>query len=224
MDPKELKRVAVVRFSAGGVLMGAIFFWTAGTFRYWQAWLYMATVLIPMILVVRYLLRHDPGLLQRRMQNREERGQQRVIKLVGGVAWIGIFLTPGLDRRFEWSSVPAVLVVVAAILVLTGYYITFLTVRENRFAGRTIRVEEGQTVVTTGLYAVVRHPMYMGASLMLLFSPLALGSYPALIPSLLVPVFLVLRILDEEKSLLKELPGYREYTQETRHRLIPGVW
>jgi protein-S-isoprenylcysteine O-methyltransferase Ste14 len=224
MDLQKLKRTAIARFSMGIVMLGAIFFWTAGTFRYWEAWLFMATVFIPGIFLVRYFLRHDPELLERRLQSREERTQQKVIQLIGAAAWIGIFLIPGLDRRFGWTEVPAAAVVLAAVAGLTGYYIMFLTMKENRFASRTIKVEEGQVVITTGPYALVRHPMYVGAGLLLLCTPLVLGSYWALIPALLVPLFLVVRILDEEKLLQEELPGYREYMEKTRYRLIPRVW
>jgi protein-S-isoprenylcysteine O-methyltransferase Ste14 len=224
MTDKELKRAAFVRIPLGVAVIGGIFFLPAGTLRYWQAWLFMATVFIPMILATAYFLRHDPEVLERRMKAREERDRQKTVQKLGAVIWLGVFILPGLDHRFEWSSVPAPLVIVSALLVLAGYVFVFFTLRENRFASRTIRVEEGQTVITTGPYALVRHPMYLGVLAMFLFSPLALGSYWALIPALFMPVFLALRILDEEKALGEELPGYREYTQKTRKRLIPGIW
>ncbi|MBT8397309.1 MAG: isoprenylcysteine carboxylmethyltransferase family protein [Gemmatimonadetes bacterium] len=224
MDTLKLKTRAILRMFFGIIIMGAMFFWTAGTFRYWGAWLFLAVFFVPMTFGVIYLFRHDPELLQRRMENREERGQQRAFQLLGTIAWIGTFLVPGLDRRYGWSEVPIWIVLVAAMVGLAGYSMLFWTMRENRFAARTIRVEEGQTVVTTGPYAVVRHPMYLGAGLMMLSSPLILGSYWALIAGLLFPLLLVIRILDEEKLLLEELPGYPEYTQQTRYRLIPRVW
>jgi protein-S-isoprenylcysteine O-methyltransferase Ste14 len=134
------------------------------------------------------------------------------------------FVVPGFDHRLGWSSVPAWLVVVADALVLAGYLIFFLTVRENSFASRVIEVEDGQRVISTGPYAVVRHPMYTGIALMMVFAPLALGSWWAVIPALTTPPFLMLRILDEEEALVAQLPGYTEYTQRVRWRLIPGVW
>ncbi len=224
MDTKALKRTALLRFLIGPVVLGAIFFGTAGTIRYWEAWVFLPVVFAPMALAVAYLIRHDPELLRRRMESREERAQQRAIQMVGGVVWVGVFFIPGLDHRFGWSSVPALLAVAANFLVLGGYLIVLQTLKENSYASRTIKVEEGQTVITTGLYALVRHPMYLGAGLMLLVTPLALGSYWALAPSAFMPLFLALRIKDEEKALMEELPGYREYTQQTEHRLIPGVW
>jgi protein-S-isoprenylcysteine O-methyltransferase Ste14 len=224
MAAEEIKKAVFVRFPIGIVVIGGIFFLTAGTFRYWQAWLFMATVFIPMILATAYFLRHDPEVLERRMNAKEERARQKAVHKLGTVMWLGTFLLPGLDFRFGWSSVPVPLVIVSALWVLAGYVFVFLTIRENRFAARTIRVEEGQTVITTGPYAWVRHPMYLGVLVMFFFTPLALGSYWALLPASLMPVFLVLRILDEEKALEEELPGYREYTRKTRRRLIPGIW
>lgn len=224
MNQRKLKRTAMLRFLFGPVVMGAIFFGTAGTFRYWEAWVFLPVVFVPMALAVAYLIRHDPELLRRRMENREERARQKAIQMVGGVAWVGVFFLPGLDHRFGWSSVPAFLAVAANLLVLGGYFIVLLALKENSYAARTIKVEEGQTVITAGLYALVRHPMYLGAGLMLLATPLALGSYWAQAPSAFMPLLLVLRIKDEEEALKEELPGYREYTQQTKHRLLPGVW
>lgn len=224
MNKKKLKARVIPRLAFGIVIMGAMFFWTAGTIRYWEAWLFLAIMFLPIISAVGYLLRHDPELLQRRMENREDRGQQKVFQVLGTVSWIGTYLIPGLDRRYGWSEVPIWVVVFSAVVMLAGYYLFFRTMLENRYAARTVRIEEGQTVITTGPYALVRHPMYVGGGLLMVFSPLVLGSYWALIPSLIFPFLLGFRILDEERLLLEELPGYEEYTEKTRYRLIPGVW
>jgi len=224
MEKKELVRAAVVRFAGGAVVLGAMFFGPAGTFSYWEAWVFLATLFVPMTFVVLYFLRHDPALLERRLKAKEERARQKSITGLVSVVWLAAFLIPGLDHRYGWSTVPPFLVVLSDVLVLAGYFIFFLTLRENRFASRVIRVEEGQTVITTGPYALVRHPMYSGVSLMLVFAPLALGSWWAMVPTLTTPVFLALRIKDEEEALLDELPGYREYTKQTVWRLIPRVW
>lgn len=224
MDARDLKRIALLRFGAGAVVLGVIFFLPAGSLRYWEAWLFLATLFVPMAFVARYLLRHDPALLERRMKYGEERTQQRAIVKATSALWLLTFLIPGFDHRFGWSSVPAWAAVLGDALVLTGYLVFFLTVRENSFAARTIRVEEGQKVIDTGPYAVVRHPMYVGLSLMMLFAPVALGSWWAVIPALTTPPSLMLRILDEERAMTAELPGYVDYTQRVRWRLIPGVW
>jgi protein-S-isoprenylcysteine O-methyltransferase Ste14 len=224
MKLRALKRAAFVRFSSGGVVLGALLFGTAGTFRYWEGWVFLATLFIPVSLAVRYLFRHDPELMERRLRAREERPRQKGIVAVSGVFWLMAFLVPGLDHRFGWSTVPALLVLLADALVLGGYLLLFLAMRENAFASRAVQVDPGQTVISTGPYALVRHPMYLGISAMLLSAPLALGSYWAILPASATPLFLVLRILDEEEALLEELPGYREYTRHTTRRLIPWVW
>jgi protein-S-isoprenylcysteine O-methyltransferase Ste14 len=224
MDTREIKRKAVFRFSFGALAYAAIFFGTAGTFRYWEAWVFMAALFIPMIFSVAYFSRTDPEFLERRIKAREERDSQKFVQILGGIVWLGVAVIPGLDRRLGWTDVPILVVLLGNGLVLAGYYVAFLTMKENRFASRTIRVEEGQEVISTGPYALVRHPMYLGTLTMFLAVPPALGSYLALIPAAILPVLLALRILDEEKLLLEELSGYREYTKKTRYRLIPGVW
>jgi protein-S-isoprenylcysteine O-methyltransferase Ste14 len=225
MTASELTRAAVLRISAGMVIWGGLFFGTAGTLRYWQAWLFLGTLFLPMLLIVGYLIRNDPELAERRLRAREKRSRQKLIITLTSLAWLVGFLIPGLDQRFGWSAVPTWAVLLADLLFLAGYLLFFLVLRENSYAGRTIQVDEGQTVISTGPYARVRHPMYSSTLLMMVFAPVALGSWWAALPMLLLtPPFLVLRIRDEEAALLEELPGYREYTQETTYRLIPGVW
>lgn len=224
MEVSDLKNIAIRRFTAGAVVLGALFFLSAGTIAYWEAWLFMAVIFGPMILAVRYLLRHDPALAERRLKAREERKKQSALQMLGGVFWLATYLIPGLDQRFGWSSVHWLVAVFGNLAVLVGYVLFFLVLRENSYAARTIAVHESQTVIDTGPYAVVRHPMYSGVLVMILFSPLALGSYWAMIPALFVPVAVVIRIRDEEEMLLEELPGYREYMQKTRYRLIPDLW
>jgi len=224
MDTRAMMRIALLRFGGGFGVVGALIFVPAGTLRWWQAWLFLATLFVPMALVAGYLVRHDPALLERRLKYGEERTRQRAIVKATSALWMMTFVVPGLDRRFGWSSVPAWLVVVADAVVLAGYLVFFLTVRENSFAGRTIRVEEGQRVIDTGPYAVVRHPMYAGMSLMMLFAPIALGSWWAVIPALATPPSLMLRIADEERAMMADLPGYAQYRTRVRRRLVPGVW
>lgn len=201
-----------------------MFFGTAGTLRYWQAWLYLAVLFIPMTFVLVYLLRRDPGLMERRIRGREPRAGQRAVVSVASVIILPAFVVPGLDQRFGWSEVPPAVVVVADLLVLLGYGLFFLVLRENSYAARTVTVEAGQQVVTTGPYGAVRHPMYVAVVVMLLASPPALGSAWAMLPALLLPLVIVLRIRDEERMLADGLPGYRRYRTQTKYRLIPGIW
>jgi protein-S-isoprenylcysteine O-methyltransferase Ste14 len=215
---------ATIRAVVGFAFYSALFFGTAGTFDYWEAWVFMGTLFIPAILALIYFVRADPELLKRRMRMREERTPQKVIMLMFTATWLLVVVLPGLDHRFDWSAVPAWLVIFADVVVLASYTFVVRVMLENRYASRTIGVEEGQELVTTGLYALVRHPMYLGILPMTVFVPLALGSWWAVIPALAIPPFLVMRILDEEEVLKEGLPGYVEYVQKTRSRLIPGVW
>ncbi|MCJ7742474.1 MAG: isoprenylcysteine carboxylmethyltransferase family protein, partial [Methanoregula sp.] len=190
----------------------------------WEAWVYCAVLLVPCVFVLTYLLRKDPELLARRIRlNEKEPAQRRIIRASSLIFFTG-FLIPGLDHRFGWSDIPVEAVLAANILVILGYVLVFLVFKENPFASRVVEVEPDQRVISTGPYALVRHPMYLGTSIMWLATPIALGSYWALPVFLFLPIVLVYRIMNEEEVLLRELPGYREYTQKVRYRLIPGIW
>jgi protein-S-isoprenylcysteine O-methyltransferase Ste14 len=199
-------------------------FLPAGTFRFWEAWIYCAAMLIPMLLIVFYLVKYDPSLLDRRLRFKEkEENQKKIVQLFRLPFLLG-FIIPGLDYRFNWSEVPPVLVIVSNIMVSLGYLWVFLVFRENSYTSRIVEVEEGQKVITTGPYSIIRHPMYLGASIMYLFTPVALGSWWALIVFIFLPVVLIYRIFNEESLLMKNLAGYKEYCLKTRYRLIPFVW
>ena len=204
--------------------MGLMLFLPAGTLYYWQEWIYCGVLFIPLSFVVFYFFKYDPELLERRMKMREKEEKQKTIQIVGIIIFFIGFLIPGLDYRYHWSNVPFLLVFAANAIVLAGYIFVFFVLRENSYASRIIEVEKGQKVITTGPYAIVRHPMYLGVLLMYLFTPLALGSYWALIFFLPLFPLLVSRLLNEEEVLLRELPGYKEYCQKTRYHLIPFIW
>ena len=221
----NMKRMVITRFLGALLFLCLILFLPAGTIWYWQAWVYLVILFVPLTLVVAYLFKYSPDLLERRMRTGEKEPQQRLIVRLGLVSFLIIFAVPGFDRRFGWSSVPLALVILSDAIVLAGYALVAWVFKENPYASRIIEVEKGQTVVTTGPYRIVRHPMYLGTILMYTFTPLALGSYWAIIPAvgLLVPL-LVARIINEEEVLMRELKGYKEYMARTRYRLIPGVW
>jgi protein-S-isoprenylcysteine O-methyltransferase Ste14 len=220
----ELLKRVLVRLLVAIPALILILFLPAGTFAYWEAWVYLAILLLPMCFVLIYLLRNDPGLLERRMRMREKEAEQgRIIKL-SLLYFLFVFMLPGLDHRFGWSHVPVAVVLFADLVVLLGYGLIFLVFRENRYASRVVEVEAEQEVIRTGPYAVVRHPMYSGTLLMYLLSPLALGSYWAMIPALLIVPILVARIRNEEAVLGRELKGYQAYMQQTRFRLLPQIW
>jgi protein-S-isoprenylcysteine O-methyltransferase Ste14 len=224
LDRRELLKTVLTRFGGAFVLLGLMFFLPAGTLAYWQAWVWMAVLFMPMAGVLAYLVRKDPALLERRMRTREpEREQSLLIKL--SLLWFALtFLLPGFDRRFGWSQVPVWVVFSADALVLLGYCIFIWVVRENTYASRVVEVEQGQKVISSGPYSIVRHPMYVGVLLMYICTPLALGSYWALIPDLLIIPFIIARIRNEEMVLQRDLTGYSQYMQSTRFRLLPGVW
>jgi protein-S-isoprenylcysteine O-methyltransferase Ste14 len=215
---------AGLRLAVGFVLYGALFFGSAGTFDYWEAWMFMAALFLPMAPAFVYFARNAPDLLERRMKTSEKRPRQRAIIKLFGLLWLTVFVIPGFDHRLGWSTVPPALVVASNVMVMAAYLFIVRVLLENQFASRTIEVEEGQELITTGSYAVVRHPMYTGVVVLLMFMPPALGSYWALIPAVIMPALLVMRILDEEDALMEGLPGYREYMERTTKRLIPGVW
>jgi len=223
-EQKKLRKKIALLVPAVFLGLGLIFFVPAGTPDYWEAWVYCAVLLVPFLFVLTYLLRKDPELLARRIRlNEKESAQRRIIRASGLIFFTG-FLIPGLDHRYGWSDIPVEAVLAANVLVILGYILVFLVFKENPFASRVVEVEQGQRVISTGLYAMVRHPMYLGTSIMWLATPIALGSYWALPVFLFLPIVLVYRIMNEEEVLLRELPGYREYTQKVRYRLIPGIW
>ncbi|MEW6035791.1 MAG: isoprenylcysteine carboxylmethyltransferase family protein [Candidatus Micrarchaeota archaeon] len=224
MDIGALKRKILLVSLAAPVVVGAMLFVPAATLDYWQAWAYMAVLFAPVAFVVLYFLKNDPAFLERRLRTREKEARQGLIIKAGALVFLAGFLIPGLDRRFGWSQVPAEISIAADIAVFLGYALVFLVFRENSYAGRTIQVEKGQRVISTGPYSVIRHPMYLGTLLMYLATPLALGSYVAVPMFLLLVPLIVLRILNEEEVLRRDLPGYADYCKKTKYRLLPFIW
>lgn len=224
LSTQELTQKALGRVLAGLLILGAMFFLPAGTLYYWQAWVYLAVLFIPMSFVLFYLIRREPGLLERRLRMKERETEQKRIINLFLLYFLVVYLLPGFDQRFGWSDVPVPVVLMADLIVLAGYGLFVLVLKENRYASRIIEVEAQQQVITTGPYSLVRHPLYLAVTLMYVFSPLALGSYWAMLPTILLLGLLVARIQNEEKVLLRELAGYEAYKQATPHRLIPGVW
>ena len=214
---------SVVGIAAFAVLL----FVPAGTVNYWQGWAFLAVFSAASFGPTLYMARLDPATLERRMQagvKAETRPVQKVVIAGTFLAFAAILVVPALDYRFGWSQVPAWLSILGDVMVATGLGLTMLVVYQNRYAAANITVEDGQPLVSTGLYGIVRHPMYFGNVILTVGMALALGSYWAL---LLVPVgtlLMAVRILDEEKMLTAELDGYRQYTQKVRYRLVPLIW
>jgi protein-S-isoprenylcysteine O-methyltransferase Ste14 len=211
----------------GLIAFGVLLFMPAGTFAYWQGWLFILVFSISTQAIGIYLARKDPALLARRLQagpTAEQRTSQRVISALAFGSFAAVMVFSALDHRFGWSPVPTWLSLVGDGLVAVGLYINFLALRENTYSASNIRVEQGQTVVSTGPYAVARHPIYAGALLMVVGVPLALDSWLGLLALVVTIPVLVWRILDEEELLTNDLPGYAIYAQRVRFRLVPYVW
>lgn len=221
---RSLKNLVIVRLVAAFLILALMFFLPAGTLSYWEAWVYIIIVFVPVMFVIRYLFKYDPELLERRMRTRETRKTQKLIIPVSVFFFLAAFIIPGFDHRFQLSTVPVTIVVISDVLVLFGYFIVALVFRANSYTSRIIEVEKGQKITTTGPYSIVRHPMYLGVLIFYIFSPLALGSYWAVIPALHVIPLLVIRIIDEERELMENLEGYKEYASKTKYRLLPGIW
>jgi protein-S-isoprenylcysteine O-methyltransferase Ste14 len=222
-----LQRNALLQSVAFPVFLGVLLFVLAGSLAFWEAWVYCTVVFVCVLAIGVYFLRYDPRLVERRMrlsERGEQERSQRAIQRLAAAACLAMLIVAGLDYRFRWSVIPTYLVVVADALVVVGFLIVFRVFQENSFASSVIEVEAGQPVVSAGPYAVVRHPMYAGASLAILATPLALGSWWALACAGLVVALIVARLLDEERVLAHDLLGYREYCQRTRYRLLPGLW
>ena len=205
------------------IVMGLVLFLPAGSLKFWEAWIWWSIISAMTLLITTYFLKNDPGLLSRRMTVKEKEKQPGIIRIISFLSML-TYLIPGVDYRYHWSVVPVWIIIAANALVLLGYVFIFLVFKENSYASTIIQVEKEQQVIKTGPYAIVRHPMYTGLLIMMLFTPLALGSYWALIFAwLFIPTF-IFRIRKEEEVLLRDLPGYKDYYIKTPYRLIPSFW
>ena len=215
---------ALIKLLLGLLSVGALLFLPARTLYYPGAWLFLALLFLPMLIMSAFLFFKAPNLLKKRLNHRErEKAQRGVIALSGLMFPVG-FVLSALDFRFGWSRVPLWLTLLASALFLIGYGLYAEVMRENAYLSRTVEIQKDQRVIDTGLYGVVRHPMYLASLLMFVPLPLILGSLWGLIPFALYPMILVIRIRDEERILTEGLAGYAEYKTRVRHRLIPWVW
>ncbi|MBS3069072.1 isoprenylcysteine carboxylmethyltransferase family protein [Candidatus Micrarchaeota archaeon] len=220
----EISIKSLLIFGAAALMVGAMLFVPSGTLGYWQAWMYIGTLFVPMLFALIYFLAKDPQFLERRFKTREKEKEQKLVQKLGAPLFLISFLLPAFGKRFGWLDVPAEISIAADVALLLGYGMVFLVFHENSYAGRTVRVEKGQKTISSGSYATVRHPMYAGTVIMFLATPLVLGMYAALIPFLLWLPLLFLRIKNEEEVLKRELKGYKEYCKKVKYRLVPGIW
>lgn len=221
---KNLKQQAFTKFFAGFLMVALLLFVPAGTLRWTNAWVFMGLLFVPMFVVGLILMKKHPELLRKRLQAKERRGEQKGV--IGGSAVMFLlgFVLCGLDRRFGWSALPVWLCAAAGVLFLVAYALYGEVLRENAYLSRTIEVQENQRVVDTGLYGIVRHPMYTATLLLFLSMPLLLGSVWGFAVFWIYPILIIRRIRDEEKLLEAELNGYAEYKEKVKYRLIPFVW
>jgi protein-S-isoprenylcysteine O-methyltransferase Ste14 len=220
----NLVKKAVTRVLAAWIVLPLLFLATGGTLKWWEAWVYCVLILVPMTSFAIWIARRDPAFFERRFKVKEKEQAQRRIQAWGAPFLAAAFVVPGLDHRFCWSDPPPAVIIVAMVVSVGAYLVVLRVFMENRWAGRTIETSAEQKVISTGPYAIVRHPMYAGYMAMQLATPLALGSWWALIPALAVFPIIALRIENEEEVLVRDLPGYEEYRRKVRFRIIPFVW
>ena len=215
---------AIAKFTAGLLMVGALIFLPAGTLLFWEGWLLMGVLFVPMFIAGLVMLAKSPEFLAKRLDAKEKQAAQKGVLAFSGLMFIGGFVVAGLDHRFDWSRMPLWVNIAAGALFLVFYGLYAEVMRENAYLSRTIKVEAGQTVVDTGLYGIVRHPMYMATLLLFLSIPVVLGSWYALIVFAFYPAIIITRLKDEEALLEKELTGYKEYQKKVKYRLIPYIW
>jgi protein-S-isoprenylcysteine O-methyltransferase Ste14 len=223
----NLIRKTILGFIRLFVILGILLFLPAGSIKFWQAWVYLGAFFGCTFFLTAYLVKYDQKLLESRLNAgsmAEKEKSQKIIQAFASLFFIGLFVISGLDFRFHWSQVPFYAVFLANVVVALGFLIIFFVFRESSYTSAIIEVSDEQQVISTGPYRIVRHPMYAGALLLLLFTPIALGSFWALLLFIPLSIVIVLRLLDEEKFLSEHLPGYREYCQESRYHLIPLIW
>ena len=221
---KRLIAQGIIKYVAGLVLVGLLVFLPAGTFEYPGGWMFMGLLFIPMLVLGIVLLLKAPDLLAKRLNNKEEQSEQKKVVGLSGLMFLAGFILCGLDFRWGWTDVPVPVTAIAAVLLLAGYVLYMEVMRENAYLSRTVEVQEGQQVIDTGLYGIVRHPMYFATVIMFLAIPLVLDSWIGFVVFLVYPFLMVKRINNEELVLEEGLEGYREYKDKVKYRMIPFVW
>ena len=221
---KSLFLKAIIRYISGVILVGILLFVPAGTLNYWNAWLFMGILFVPMLIAGIILMLKNPMLLKSRLDVKEKEKDQKYVILYSGLMFLSGFIIAGLNYRFSWIIIPNIIVIISLILFVISYILYAEVLRENTYLSRTIKVQENQKVVDTGFYSIVRHPMYSITIILFLTMPLILGSIISFIIFLVYPFIIFKRIKNEEMLLEKELKGYTEYKKKVKYRLIPFVW
>lgn len=215
---------AITKFFAGLIIVGMSIFIPANSFSFWNGWLFMGLLFIPMFVAGIILIFKNPELLKRRLDAKEKEMEQKYVVVLSGMMFLTGFIIAGLNYRYGWTFLPNILVIISSIIFIIAYILYAEILRENVFLSRTIKVEKNQKIIDTGLYGIVRHPMYAITLLLFLTIPLILGSIISFIVFLVYPILIIKRLLNEEKVLEKELTGYKEYEKKVKYRLIPFIW
>jgi len=215
---------AITKFILGVILIGLLIFWPANTLNYWNGWLFMGLLFIPMFIAGIVMMIKSPELLKKRLNAKEKENEQKQVLLFSGLMFLVGFIIAGLNYRYSWIILPNSVVIVSSVIFILAYIIYAEVLRENAYLSRTIEVQENQKVVDTGLYGIVRHPMYAATILLFLSMPLVLGSIISFIIFLVYPFIIAKRIKNEEEVLEKELDGYSEYKKKVKYRMIPFIW
>lgn len=215
---------AIIKFLFGIVLVGLLIFLPAGTLSYFNGWLFMGVLFIPMLIAGIIMMIKNPKVLANRLDAKEKQKDQNLVIKLSGLMFVAGFIVAGLDYRFKWIVISPIVSYVFSLIFLLGYVLWAIVLKQNTYLSRNIKVEEGQKVVSNGLYKVVRHPMYTATLVVFLSMPLILGSLISFFIFLLYPILIIIRIIGEEKLLEKELEGYIEYKKKVKYRLIPFIW
>ncbi|MDD3405723.1 MAG: isoprenylcysteine carboxylmethyltransferase family protein [Paludibacteraceae bacterium] len=221
---KKLLLKAIIKFLSGVLAVGLFLFLPAGTWYYPNGWLFCALLFVPMLFTGIWLFLKEPDLLSKRLNSKEQESEQKWVIALSSLMFVGGFVLCGLAFRFGWSHLPVAVVAVAAIVMLAGYMLYAFVMKQNAYLSRTVEVQENQKVISTGLYGIVRHPMYTATLLLFLSMPLVLGSFYAFLLFLIYPFVLVKRIKNEEAVLEKGLQGYTAYKQKVKYKIIPFIW
>ena len=215
---------AITKFILGIIMIGLLLFLPAGTFKFWNAWLFMGLLFIQMFILGLILWIKDKELLKKRLNSKEKEIEQKQVILISLIIFVGGFILAGLDFKYGWSTLPKEITIVSSIILIVSYIFYAEVMRENAYLSRTVEVQENQKVIDTGLYGIVRHPMYLSTTLLFLSFPLVLGSLISFIIFLIFPCTLVKRIKNEEKVLEEGLKGYKEYKEKVKYKMIPFIW
>ena len=215
---------AIIKFMLGVLMIGLLLFIPANTINYWNGWLFMGLLFIPMFIAGIFMMVKTPDLLRKRLNAKENENEQKEVILYSGLMFLAGFIISGLNYKYSWTTIPNYIVIISSVVFLIAYILYAEVLRENAYLSRTIEVQENQKVVDTGLYGIVRHPMYAVTVLLFLSMPLILGSIISFVIFLIYPVIIAKRIKNEEEVLEKELDGYQEYKKKVKYKMIPFIW